>query len=152
MVSGSLLLQLVCVSVTPLPPARSSPPLMISIQFVFMLPTLYLSSLTNPIISMHMLSGFMWCQKEMVCSRSKQKTSFILRKFDSGRKPAQHRPTWMFRCNRPRHTNLIIYIFLSLSASFRRSFFYSARKSEGGERVLNKVAEGMHSQEVIVGM
>jgi len=50
-------LQPACVVVAPLPPAGSSPPLMVSFQFVFMLPTLYLQSLTNPIISIHV---FVW--------------------------------------------------------------------------------------------
>lgn len=48
-----------------------------------------------------------------------------------------------------RRAHLIIYFFCC-SFFLRGSVFCSTRRSEGGERMPNKAAEGMHSQEVRV--
>lgn len=50
-------------AVTQLPQALLSPLLICRILFIC--PALYLPSLTNPIICIHMLFGFMWCEKEI---------------------------------------------------------------------------------------
>ncbi len=119
---------------------------------LFICSALCLQSLTNPVICIHMLFGFMWCQKEMVLAWSKE--LFDMLKFNSGWQPTKHRPTWLFRCSRAEHTHLIIYccFFFFLSVSFRGSVLRSARESEGGERIFNQAAEGMHCQEVCVNL
>lgn len=76
-------------------------------------------SLTNPVICIHMLFGFMWCQKEMVFWPD-QKSRLI--SLNSGWQPTKHEPTWLFRCSRAEHTHihtpdnlLCCFFFLYLS-------------------------------------
>lgn len=76
-----------------------------------------------------------------------QKGCLVFLRFNCGRKPTKSKPTWMFRCSRAKSTpdNLLFCCFF-----LRGSVFCSTRRSEGGERMPNKAAEGMHSQEVRV--
>ena len=83
-----------------------------SAWFLFICSALYLQRLTNPVIWIHTLFGFMWCQKEMVFWPD-QKSCLISLKFNGRWQPTKHKPTCLFRCSRREYTpdNLLFFFF-----------------------------------------